>query len=94
MTITTQSLAIPAVKLIASIRHTDERGIRWDDPDLGIDWPGLAADPVVSARDQALPSFADWLRQAAGRLDHADSDNYDGFKKMRRTPSRPERASI
>jgi dTDP-4-dehydrorhamnose 3,5-epimerase len=31
--------------------NTDERGIRWDDPALGIDWG--ARDPIVSARDQA-----------------------------------------
>lgn len=28
-----------------------ERTIRWDDPDLGIQWP-LAAPPVISVRDQ------------------------------------------
>ena len=30
--------------------NSDERGIRWDDPALGIDWG--ARDPIVSARDQ------------------------------------------
>jgi dTDP-4-dehydrorhamnose 3,5-epimerase len=33
-----------------------EVGIHWADPDLGIQWP--IADPLVSARDRALPSFA------------------------------------
>ena len=32
-------------------------GVRWDS--LGIDW-GLAADPVLSAKDRAAPAFADW----------------------------------
>jgi dTDP-4-dehydrorhamnose 3,5-epimerase len=31
--------------------NTDERGVRWDDPVLGIDW-GVRA-PIVSDRDQA-----------------------------------------
>jgi dTDP-4-dehydrorhamnose 3,5-epimerase len=33
--------------------NSDERGIRWDDPALGIDWG--ARDPIVSARDQQNP---------------------------------------
>lgn len=35
----------------------DEYGIRWNDPDLGIDWP--VAKPVLAAKDMALPGFAD-----------------------------------
>jgi dTDP-4-dehydrorhamnose 3,5-epimerase len=31
-------------------------GVRWDDPTLGISWP--IADPILSARDRALPAFA------------------------------------
>jgi dTDP-4-dehydrorhamnose 3,5-epimerase len=34
-----------------------ERGVRWDDPDLAIDWPFAPA--VLSARDAALPALAD-----------------------------------
>lgn len=34
-----------------------ERGVRWDDPDVGIDWP--IAPAVISERDRALPLFAD-----------------------------------
>lgn len=33
-----------------------ERGIAWDDPDIGIAWP--VDDPMVSERDQQNPSFA------------------------------------
>jgi dTDP-4-dehydrorhamnose 3,5-epimerase len=37
-----------------------EGGIVWNDPDLAIQWP--IADPIVSARDRQLPSFADYRR--------------------------------
>jgi dTDP-4-dehydrorhamnose 3,5-epimerase len=32
-------------------------GIRWDDRGLGIDWP--VPDPIISARDRALPGLDD-----------------------------------
>jgi dTDP-4-dehydrorhamnose 3,5-epimerase len=34
-------------------------GLRWDDPDLGVAWP--IEDPVLSAKDAALPTLAQWL---------------------------------
>nr|NIV32120.1 dTDP-4-dehydrorhamnose 3,5-epimerase [Anaerolineae bacterium] len=34
-----------------------ERGIRWDDPDVGIEWP--VAEPILSARDAELPLLRD-----------------------------------
>lgn len=34
-----------------------DRGIRWNDPALGIDWP--IASPVISAKDDAQPLLAD-----------------------------------
>jgi dTDP-4-dehydrorhamnose 3,5-epimerase len=34
----------------------DEMGIRWDDPELGIDW-GLQTAPTVSERDAKNPSI-------------------------------------
>ncbi|TAE34914.1 MAG: dTDP-4-dehydrorhamnose 3,5-epimerase [Alphaproteobacteria bacterium] len=40
-----------------------EGGIRYDDPDLAIDW-GIR-DPLISARDQGLISFADYRANPA-----------------------------
>ena len=38
-----------------------DRSIRWDDPDIGIAWPlgrdGMPDAPVLSAKDEAAPSF-------------------------------------
>jgi dTDP-4-dehydrorhamnose 3,5-epimerase len=34
-----------------------ERGLRWNDPALGIDWPLDASEVTVNARDAAWPSF-------------------------------------
>lgn len=33
--------------------------VRWDDPDLGIDWQLHGRAPVLSAKDEAAPLFAD-----------------------------------
>jgi dTDP-4-dehydrorhamnose 3,5-epimerase len=35
----------------------DERGIRWDDPEIGIRWP--AQQPVLADRDRSLPLLRD-----------------------------------
>jgi dTDP-4-dehydrorhamnose 3,5-epimerase len=45
-------------KVTAEYAPDLETGIRWNDPDVGIDWP--IADPIVSPRDAALP----FLREA------------------------------
>ncbi|HET8632223.1 MAG TPA: dTDP-4-dehydrorhamnose 3,5-epimerase [Thermomicrobiales bacterium] len=40
-----------------------EGAIRWNDPDLAIEWP--VADPILSARDRAAMSLQDYLRDPA-----------------------------
>ncbi|MDD2806203.1 MAG: dTDP-4-dehydrorhamnose 3,5-epimerase [Elusimicrobiales bacterium] len=42
-------------KCTAEYSPADEGGLRWNDPDLGIEW-GITA-PKLSARDAALPFF-------------------------------------
>jgi len=34
-----------------------ERSVRWDDKTLAIEWPELAAPPILSAKDIAAPDF-------------------------------------
>ena len=43
-------------KVDAFYNPSTEVGIRWDDPDLKVQWP--VSQPTVSARDAQLPSFA------------------------------------
>ncbi len=43
---------------------TDEHGIAWDDPDLGINWP--VQTPILSARDRSNPSLAEARRDPPG----------------------------
>lgn len=38
----------------------DEFGVRWDDPEVGMDW-GIR-DPILSARDASCPTLADLRR--------------------------------
>jgi dTDP-4-dehydrorhamnose 3,5-epimerase len=44
-------------KVTAEYAPHSERGIRWNDPDIGVQWP--VVDPLLSHRDTALPLFRD-----------------------------------
>jgi len=37
-----------------------ETGLKWNDPDIGVDWPLPAGPPQLSARDLGLPSLKDF----------------------------------
>ena len=44
---------------LTAYHHPDaERSVRWDDPDLGIEWP-LEGTPILSAKDAAAPGLRD-----------------------------------
>jgi dTDP-4-dehydrorhamnose 3,5-epimerase len=36
-----------------------DRGLRWNDPAIGIAWPGLNGEPLLSAKDAVAPLLAD-----------------------------------
>ncbi len=36
-----------------------DRGIAWNDPAIGIDWPDTGGTPLLSAKDAAAPRLAD-----------------------------------
>lgn len=43
---------------------TDELGVRWDDPQIGIDWP--VREPKLSAKDAASPLLAEAMHRLTG----------------------------
>jgi dTDP-4-dehydrorhamnose 3,5-epimerase len=43
-----------------------ETGFRFDDPDVGIQWPVASADAIVSARDRTAPTLNDLLPRLRG----------------------------
>lgn len=36
-----------------------ERGIRWNDADVGIEWPDVGMDPILSDKDREAPPLRD-----------------------------------
>lgn len=48
-------------KCTAEYHKESERGIRYDDPDLRIEWP--VAKPIVSKKDSAMPSLSEVLKE-------------------------------
>jgi dTDP-4-dehydrorhamnose 3,5-epimerase len=46
-----------AYKVTAEYAPHLDRGVRWNDPDLAVDWP--VREPTVSAKDADLPFLAD-----------------------------------
>lgn len=46
-------------KVTAPYHGPSDRGIRWDDPDIAIDWPLDGATPILSDKDRVAPLLRD-----------------------------------
>ena len=53
-----------AYKVTDFYSSAHDSGIKFDDAELGIDWPFAEADSVISDKDQMLPSFAAFCRES------------------------------
>ena len=53
----TSDAAIVVYHVNAEYSRNMERGIRWNDPDIGIDWPIVS--PMISEKDAVLPFLKD-----------------------------------
>ena len=53
------SRAIVFYKTSALYSVDAERCLRWDDPGVGIEWPGLDGDPILSPKDVSAVGFDD-----------------------------------
>ncbi len=47
-----------AYKVTDYYAPTCDAGLRWDDPQIGIDWPLSGATPLLSPKDAGLPSLS------------------------------------
>ncbi|KQV83962.1 dTDP-4-dehydrorhamnose 3,5-epimerase [Rhizobium sp. Root1220] len=46
-------------KVTAPYSAVSDRGVSWDDPEIGIEWPVPLANVVLSDKDRAQPKLAD-----------------------------------
>jgi dTDP-4-dehydrorhamnose 3,5-epimerase len=57
--VTLEPHTIVHYKVTAPYSAQHDRGLRWNDPAIGIAWPAEAAEVVLSEKDAAQPSLAD-----------------------------------
>lgn len=50
-------------KCTGTYNHAAESGIRWDDPQIGIQWP--VDNPLLSEKDRHAQTLAQWLASAS-----------------------------
>ncbi|MDB5578013.1 MAG: dTDP-4-dehydrorhamnose 3,5-epimerase [Bradyrhizobium sp.] len=50
---------IISYKVTAYYSPSDDRGLAWDDHDIGIIWPDIADLDTLSAKDRVQPAFRD-----------------------------------
>jgi len=48
-------------KCTAVYNSKGEGSIRWDDPQIGIQWPAVGGDFILSEKDRRAPTLAEWL---------------------------------
>jgi dTDP-4-dehydrorhamnose 3,5-epimerase len=46
-------------KVTAYYSAAHDLGLRWDDPQLAIEWPAVAANPILSEKDRRQPRLAE-----------------------------------
>lgn len=63
--VVTSAEALVCYKCTAEYNHAAERGIIWNDPSIGIDWP--VNEPLVSDKDRMLPLLPPRPEAGGGR---------------------------
>ncbi|MCL2208955.1 MAG: dTDP-4-dehydrorhamnose 3,5-epimerase [Treponema sp.] len=55
--------AVFSYKCTEFYHSEDESGIIWNDTDIGIKWPDLGMEYVLSDKDKILPDLSDWIKR-------------------------------
>lgn len=57
---TLEPRTVVAYKVSSHYAPALDGGLLWNDPDLGIEWPLSSANPILSEKDQLLPSLSEF----------------------------------